>query len=295
MFQAMTMNLKMITLDACFVADGGWGTEFQKIGLEPGFPPEKWNLDEPGKVLSVARSYVEAGAQIILTNTFGGNTFRLAAHDLVGELEAINRRGAEISIEAAGDDALVFGSVGPTGKLLMMKEITEEEMFASFSRQASALQAGGVHAIVIETMSDLQEMNIAARAIRESTSLPLVMSMTFDSGKDKTRTMMGVTPEQAAGAMEKAGAWIVGANCGSGPESYVTVCKRLRAATSKPIWVKPNAGMPEMTEAGAVYRQTPEIFASFALQLRDAGASIIGGCCGTSPAHIRSVREALQV
>jgi 5-methyltetrahydrofolate--homocysteine methyltransferase len=294
MFQAMTENLRTITPDAFLVADGGWGTEFQKVGLEPGFPPEKWNLTEPDKVLTVARSYVEAGAQIILTNTFGGNLFRLISHGLEGDLEAVNRRGAEISREAAGDRAFVFGSIGPTGKLLITKEITEEEMFVSYRRQAEALQAGGVHAIVLETLSDLQEMTIAARAVREATSLPLVMSMTFDSGKDKTRTMMGVTPEQSAAAMEKAGAWIVGANCGAGPESYVTVCKRLRASTDKPIWIKPNAGMPEMTEKGAVYSQTPEIFASFALQLREAGANVIGGCCGTTPAHIRAVRKIFE-
>jgi 5-methyltetrahydrofolate--homocysteine methyltransferase len=294
MFQAMTENLSTITPGAFLVADGAWGTEFQKIGLEPGFPPEKWNLTEPGKVMTVARSYAAAGAQIILTNTFGGNVFRLTAHSLEGDLEAINKRGAEISREAAGDRAFVFGSIGPTGKLLITKEITEEEMFAAYRRQAAALQAGGVHAIVLETMSDLQEMTIAARAVREATSLPLVMSMTFDSGKDKTRTMMGVTPEQAAAAMEKEGAWIVGANCGTGPESYVTVCKRLRASTDKPIWVKPNAGMPEMTEQGVVYSQTPEIFASFALQLREAGANVVGGCCGTTPAHIRAVRAAFE-
>jgi 5-methyltetrahydrofolate--homocysteine methyltransferase len=293
MFQAMTQDLNAIAPGACVVADGGWGTEFQKIGLEPGFPPEKWNLSEPGKVLSVARSYVDAGAQVILTNTFGGNAFRLISHGLEGELEAVNRRGAEISREAAGDRALVFGSMGPTGKLLIMKEVSEKDVHASYRRQAAALQAGGVHAIVLETMSDLQEMLVAARATREATSLPLVMSMTFDSGKDKTRTMMGVTPEQAAAAMEKEGAWMVGANCGTGPESYVAVCQRLHAATTKPIWVKPNAGMPEMTEKGAVYSQTPAIFSSFALQLREAGATVIGGCCGTTPAHIRAVRDIL--
>ena len=187
----------------------------------------------------------------------------------------------------AGDRAVVFGPTGPTGKLLCTGEVTEDAMYQSFQRQAAALYRGGVDAILIETMIDLDEMKIAASAARQSTSLPLVLSMTFDSGKDRTRTMMGVTPEQAIKEMEKLEAWIVGANCGVGPESYVEVCKRMRAATAKPIWIKPNAGMPQMSEQGVIYTQTPELFGSFALQLRDAGATVIGGCCGTTPAHIR--------
>jgi 5-methyltetrahydrofolate--homocysteine methyltransferase len=209
-------------------------------------------------------------------------------------LEEINTRGAEISKKAAGNLAVVFGSMGPTGKLLCTREVAEDEMYESFRRQAAALCRGGVDAILIETMIDLDEMRVAASAARQSTPLPLVLSMTFDSGKDKTRTMMGVTPEQAVVEMEKLGAWIVGANCGSGPESYVLVCKRMRAATTKPIWVKPNAGMPQMSEEGATYTETPERFGSFALQLRDAGATVIGGCCGTTPAHIRHLRDLLN-
>ncbi len=276
---------------ACVLADGAWGTEFQRLGLEPGFPPEHWNLVHPEKVAEVARSYVEAGARIILTNTFGGNAFRLERHGLEGSLEEINTQGADISRKAAGDRALVFGSIGPTGKLLCTHEVTAEEMSDSFRRQAAALYRGGVDAILIETMSDLDELRIAADAARQSAPKPLVLTMTFDSGKDKTRTMMGVTPEQAVTEMEKLGAWILGANCGSGPETYVQVCRRMRAVTSKPIWVKPNAGMPQISERGAVYTETPERFGSFALQLRDSGATVIGGCCGTTPAHIRHLRE----
>jgi len=290
----MANTRDVVTPGACVLADGAWGTEFQRLGLEAGSPPEHWNLLHPEKVAEVARSYVDAGARIILTNTFGGSAFRLARHGLEGSVEEINTVGAEISKKAAGGRAVVFGSMGPTGKLLCTGEVTQDEMYESFHRQAAALYRGGVDAILIETMIDLEEMRIAASAAQGSTPLPLVLSMTFDSGKDKTRTMMGVTPEQAVEEMEKLGAWVVGANCGAGPEYYVQVCKRMRAATAKPIWIKPNAGMPQMSEHGVTYTQTPELFGSFALQLREAGATVIGGCCGTTPSHIRRLRELLS-
>jgi 5-methyltetrahydrofolate--homocysteine methyltransferase len=278
---------------ACLVADGGWGTELLKMGLQPGTAPERWNLDHPDRVLQVAKTYVEAGAQILLTNTLGGNTFRLASHALEASLEAINRRGAEISRAAAGADIPVFGSMGPTGKLLAMRRVNEQDVFESFRRQAEALASGGVDALLIETMGELKEMQIAARAARAVCPLPLVLSMTFDSGPDKTATMMGVTPEIAVREMEALDAWMVGANCGIGPESYVRVCNRMRAATSKPIWVKPNAGIPALSENGITYSQTPDLFGAFALRLREAGANVIGGCCGTTPAHISRLRLVL--
>jgi len=279
-----------LNASGCVVADGGWGTEFQKLGLEPGSAPERWNLDHPERVAQVASSYVDAGAEVILTNTFGGSTFILGRHDLGDRLDEVNRRGAEISREAAAGRALVFGSMGPTGKLLQTGEVTEDELLDTYARQAKALWQGGADAILIETMIDVDEMKVAARAARDATPLPLVLSMTFDSGKEKTQTMMGVTPERAVAEMEAAGAWMVGANCGLGPEFYVRVCKKLRAVTSKPIWVKANAGIPQMVDTEVVYPQDPETFGAYALELRKAGANAIGGCCGTTPAHIRHLR-----
>jgi methionine synthase I (cobalamin-dependent) len=277
----------------CVVADGGWGTEFQKLGLEPDAAPERWNLEQAELVAQVARSYVEAGAEVILTNTFGGNTFILGRHDLADRLEEVNRRGAEISREAASGRALVFGSMGPTGKLLQTEEVTPEELLDTYGRQSRALWQGGADAILIETMIDVEEMKLAARAAREATPLPLVLSMTFDSGKEKTQTMMGVTPERAVAEMAAAGASMVGANCGLGPETYVRVCQKIRAATPLPIWVKANAGIPQMVETTVLYPQDPETFAGFAVELRKAGANVIGGCCGTTPAHIRQLRARL--
>ncbi len=287
----MAISLEEVTSAVCILADGGWGTEFQKLGLHPGASPEHWNLLYPEKVTQVAGSYVDAGAQIILTNTFGGNRFILARHGLEEQLVEVNRRGAELSKEAARDRALVFGSMGPTGKLLQTGEVTEQELYESYRLQSKALCQGGADALVIETMIDIDEMRIAARAARDSTPLPFVLSMTFDSGKEKTQTMMGVTPERAVAVMEESGAWIVGANCGVGPEFYVRVCRKMRAVTSKPMWIKANAGIPRMSGTEIVYTQGPDIFGSFALQLREAGANVIGGCCGTGPAHIRHLRE----
>ncbi len=289
----MGITIKSITSSTCLVSDGGWGTELQKLGLEPGASPDYWNIIHPENVSRVARSYVEAGSGIILTNTFGANKFLLSRHGLESRLEEINLRGARISKEAAEERALVFGSMGPTGKLLMTGEVREEEVFDSFRRQAEALWQGGVDALLIETMSDVVEMKTAARAARQTAPLPLVLSMTFDSGKEKMQTIMGVTPEQAVSEMEGAGAWMVGANCGAGPESYVKICRRMRAVTSKPIWVKANAGIPTMQCESLIYPEDAETFASFACDLRDAGANVIGGCCGTSPEYIRRLAARL--
>jgi len=283
----MKVSIEQITSSSCIVSDGGWGTELQKLGLEPGSSPDHWNLVHPESVAQVAKSYVDAGSQVILTNTFGANKFVLARHGLENRLVEINFLGARISKEAAGDRALVFGSMGPTGKLLMTGEVTEDEVFASYRGQAEALWRGGVNAFLIETMVDLAEMKTAARAVREVAPLPLVLSMTFGSGKEKMQTMMGVTPEQAVSEMESAGAWMVGANCGAGPELYVKICRRMRTVTSKPIWVKANAGIPRAEGVSLIYPLDPDAFAGCAGDLRGAGANVIGGCCGTSPEYIR--------
>jgi methionine synthase I (cobalamin-dependent) len=290
----MTASLEGITSTCCVISDGAWGTEMQKLGLEPGSSPDYWNLTHAEQVIRVARSYVDAGSEIILTNTFGANKFVLARHGLQELLEEINLRGARLSKEAAGDRALVFGSMGPTGKLLVSGEVTEAEISDSYRRQAESLWQGGVDALLIETMSDVTELKAAARAAREATPLPIVLSMTFDSGKDRTRTMTGITPEQAVEAMVGAGAWMIGANCGAGPEVYVQVCRRMRGLTDRPIWVKPNAGIPRAGAGGIVYPEDPETFADYALQLRSAGANVIGGCCGTSPTYIRRLVAGLR-
>ncbi len=276
------------------LTDGSWGVHMQSLGLQPGESPDVWNLTHPDLVAKVAGAYVEAGSRVILTNTFGASRIMLARHGYGDQATAINRAGARISKEAAGDRARVFASIGPSGAMLMMGDVTEQDLSNAFIEQAQALAEGGADGIVIETMSDLEETKLAVAAAR-ATGLPVVASMTFDSGKNKDRTMMGVTPEQAAVELTEAGADVIGANCGQGIESYVTICSRLHAATTLPIWIKPNAGLPEMVDGQAVYHTTPEAFASYAPTLSASGASFIGGCCGSNPEFIRRLKDALRV
>jgi len=275
------------------IADGGWGTELVQKGLGPGEAPEAWNLDRRDDVLAVASSYVEAGADIILTNTFGGTRMKLARAGLSQKTESLNRLGSEISRQAAGNRSLVFASIGPTGEFMKpLGMVSEEEMFRDFAEQAQALAVGGAEGIVIETMTDLSEAKAALRAAKEVTKLPVAVTLTFDKGKKGYATIMGVRPEQAARELEMSGADIVGANCGAGIDQMIELMKLLRSATALPLWCKPNAGLPELIDGKTVYRETPEMMASKLKALFQAGANIIGGCCGTTPAHIRAfVRE----
>jgi len=270
------------------VTDGALGTQLQARGLAPGECPDAWNLTHPDEVEQVAGAYVNAGSQVILTNTFGANSVSLARHGLAAKAAEINRAGVAISKRAAGSKAYVFASIGPSGKMLISGEVSEEELSVSFSQQAQALKEGGADGLVIETMSDLAEAKIAVAAAKQ-TGLPVVACMVFDSGKNKDRTMMGQTPEQAAAELTEAGADVVGANCGVGIEAYVPICARLKASTSKPVWIKPNAGLPEVVGGRTTWKSCPEEFAAFAPALVDAGASFLGGCCGTRPEFIAAM------
>lgn len=272
--------------------DGAWGTQMQARGLQPGECPDAWNLTHPEKVREVARAYVDAGSRIILSNTFRSNRVSLAAEGLGERAAEIARAGASISKDAAAGKALVFASIGPSGKILMSGDITEAQLSEAFAEQAGALAEGGADAIVVETMSDLEEARIAIAAAK-STGLPVACSMVFDSGRNKDRTMMGVTPERAAQALAEAGADIIGANCGVGIAAYVEIARRLRAAAGKPVWIKANAGMPELIDGRPVYKMTAEEFAGYAPALKEAGAGFIGGCCGTSPDFIRALKGVL--
>lgn len=288
LFAKMHPTLEKLLAKGAVVTDGAWGTQLQVRGLGIGEFPDAWNLSHPDRVEEVARAYVDAGSRVILTNTFGASRLRLAEAGLADKVAEINRRGVEISKRAAGDRALVFASVGPSGKMLLTGDTTEEELRASFTEQAQALADAGADALVIETMSDLAEATAAVSAAKE-TKLPVVACMVYDAGKDKDRTMMGTTPEEAAAALVAAGADVIGANCGQGIAGFVRLCRRLRAATDRPIWIKANAGLPEIVKERAVYTTTPDEFAGFVPQVIEAGASFIGGCCGTNPDFIRAV------
>jgi methionine synthase I (cobalamin-dependent) len=275
--------------DGLLITDGAWGTQLQARGLPPGKTPDIWNLTHPEEVEAVARSYAEAGSQIILTNTFRANSVAMEACSAI-ELDAINRAGVTLSRRAAGQ-ALVFASIGPTGKMLLSEEIDSEQVFAAFAAQSASLAAAGADALLVETMSDIEEARLAVEAVRR-TGLPVIASFAFDSGKNKDRTMMGATPEAIATAMVEAGADAVGANCGVGVELAVPICQRLRAACDLPIWIKPNAGMPTMEGTAIHYSTSAEFFASHYGALCEAGASFLGGCCGSTPDFIRALVDA---
>ena len=275
------------------ITDGALGTQLQARGLATGECPDTWNLSHPDRVEEVARAYVEAGSDIILANTFRANRVALAGYGLADRVEEINRAGIEIARRAAAGRAKVFASCGPSGKMLMTGEVSEDDLRWAFAEQARAAVAAGADGMAVETMADLAEARLAVAAA-SAVGLPVVASMVFDSGRDKDRTMMGTTPEQAAKELTAAGADVIGANCGLGIAGYVPICRRLRAATDRPIWIKPNAGLPEMVEGRAVYRTTPEEFASFVPALLEAGASFLGGCCGTGPEFVRAMKEVMR-
>lgn len=279
------MNLLEFAAAGPVLSDGAWGTQLQARGLTDGECPDHWNLVHPDRVMDVARSYVEAGSAVILTNTFRANRVALAPYGLGGQIAAINAAGVRLSREAAQGRARVFASIGPTGKVLAVGEISPEEALAAFREQAQALAEGGADALLIETMSDLGEASLALEGAR-TTGLPVLVSFAFESGKNRDRTMTGATPEQVAHRMAEEGADSVGANCGVGIAEYVPICRRLRAATSLPLWIKPNAGLPELVDGRPVYRTGPDQFASHIPALVDAGANFIGGCCGTDPRFI---------
>jgi methionine synthase I (cobalamin-dependent) len=275
------------------LTDGAIGTQLQARGLEPGQCPDEWNLARPAEVESVQRSYVEAGSEIILTNTFRSNRLALDGAGLAAKIEPLNLAAVEIARRAVSGRAAVFGCLGPTGKMVMAGEASEEELRQVYAEQVKLLVLAGVDGFAIETMAELEEAKAAFAATRE-TGLPVVVSMVFDSGKDNDRTMTGVTPERAAQELTAAGADVIAANCGRGIAGYIPICQRLHSATDRPIWIKPNAGMPQLVDGKATYSTTPEEFAAFVPAVLQAGASFIGGCCGTTPDFIRAVADTLR-
>ena len=276
------------------VADGGWSTQLQMRGVPADVMAETANLTHPDVVIELGRAYLDAGAQFITTNTFAANRFSIERREITYSVDDINRRGAELAREAIGSaDAWVAGSIGPSGKILAVREATEEQLTPLFEEQARALAAGGADVIVLETFSELAEILLALSVVKKATGLPVITSMSFDSGPQRTRTMMGAQAGECAAALEDAGADVIGCNCGAGVNHVLPAVVALRAGTSRPLWVKPNAGMPELQDGQAVYTQSADEFVSFLPPIIDAGADVIGGCCGSGPEHIRRVAKLL--
>ena len=275
------------------IADGATGTQLQKAGLPAGYSPELWNLENPAAILSHHNSYLAAGADIILTNTFGGNPIKLSARNLEDKTQEINKRAAELAKEAAGNNHFVFGDVGPTGHLFTpLGDLSEEAAIAAFSVQISALVAGGVDAILIETMSALEEAKAAIKAAKSVTDLPILVTMSFET---RGRTMMGVKPSQAVSELWNLGIDVIGANCGRTLTDTLTAIQEMKMANPEIILMaKPNAGLPHLDNNQSVYDVSPETMAEYALKFAAEGVKIFGGCCGSNPDHIKAVAKALN-
>ena len=289
----LVMDVKHIFKSGTYLSDGAWGTEFLKKGFTIGESADLLNETRPGWVREVAAGYAQAGADIILTNTFGANRIALSRFGLESKARELNRQGVLLSRQAAGPTAGVFASLGPTGRMISAGEITGEAAEEAFLEQAIALKEAGADAVVVETMGDLEEYSAAIRAVKTA-GLPVAGCMSFDSGKDFLRTLMGVTIDQMVEAAEGLHADMVGANCGVGVENYVKIAETLLKKSRLPVWIKANAGLPRVEKGGTVYDMTPDRFAGYVKTLSGMGVRVIGGCCGTTPDFIRASRRALD-
>ena len=277
------------------LGDGAMATMLQEMGLTGGDAPELWNVENPDAVQTVYRGYAEAGCHIITTNTFGGTTARLKMHNMQERLDELNAAGVRLARAVADEvgDLLVGASVGPTGELLdPLGVLTMEEASALFAEQVAVLAEAGADFILTETMSDLQEVEAAVRAVQQATELPVVCMLTFDTN---LHTMMGVSPKQAVETLAAWGVQVIGANCGNGPDEIQTVMTEM--VEHRPpgvlLYAQSNAGLPVLQGGDVYYDGTPEVMADYARQMQALGVDVIGGCCGTTPTHLRAMREAL--
>jgi len=275
------------------VADGAIGTYLQAQGLPPGTPPELWNAEQPEMVRSMHEAYLAAGAQVLTTNTFGGNRLRLPEELHGHRVAELVTRGVQLAREAAGDVAWVAGSMGPTGRLIEpLGDVKCEEAEEAYAEQAALMAEAGADVILVETMSDVLEARAALRGARRATNLPVFVTFSFD---DTGRTMMGATAEEVAREMQTLGAAATGANCGRGTNAVVVALQQMRRAVTIPLIAQPNAGMPRLEATGeTIWDATPDEFAEAARTLIELGARMVGACCGSTPAHILAIRAAVD-
>jgi 5-methyltetrahydrofolate--homocysteine methyltransferase len=292
------MNLLDLCAAGRVTGDGAMGTELQRVGLAVGECGDRWNLEQPGRIVAIHEAYIAAGSQAIITNSFGSNRWVLGRYGLADRVVAVNRAAGIAARRAAGESVCVLGDIGPCGGFIRpLGDVDPGELEAEFTAQAGALLEGGADGIIIETMSALDELRIAIRAARAAKAPFVVASMAFDRVPNgNLRTMMGVSPEQAAQAALDEGADLVGANCGTHMTAadFERVAAAFRQATSRPIMIQSNAGSPELVDGRAVYRLSPEAFAAGMKGVAAAGASVVGGCCGTTPAHIAALARQLK-
>jgi len=274
------------------LADGAMGTELQKRGMPTGVCPEEYNVTHPEIVQGIYRDYYNAGSDLVETNTFGANRARLTLHNFEARVAEFCRASAQLAREVCPAGKFVAGSMGPTGDLIEpLGSRTEQEAFDIFAEQAVALAEGGVDVVFVETMMAAEEAEIAIRAVKEKTTLPVVATMTFEMGKAGLRTMWGVDVASAVRRLTDAGAEVIGANCGRGFDDMIAIITAMRPLTNKPIIAQSNAGIPEWVDGISVYHETPELIQPKAEKLLRLGVNILGGCCGAGPEHIRVMRK----
>ncbi len=292
----MRSLLERLSAGDVLLCDGAMGTMLLQRGLAPGSAPEAVTLARPEVLEEIARHYLDAGADILTTNTFGASPLRLALHKLDTETEAANREAVLAARRVAGSRAYVAGSCGPCGRLLApYGDVSPEEVLDGFRRQVGALIEAGADCVLVETMTDLTEATLAVKAAREiSPDVPVLATMTFDPTPRGYFTVMGVSVDAAAKGLADAGAAAVGSNCGNGIEHMIAIARAFRAATALPIVIQPNAGLPRTSGSETVYDETPDFMAEKAAALLDLGVSIVGGCCGTTPDHIRALRATID-
>ncbi len=286
---------ELLNSEAFILLDGAMGTMLMESGLTAGDPPEMWNVEHPERIEAIHSAYIEKGSRLVLTNSFGGTRFRLKLHNLQDRVAELNQAAAQLArraADAAPDTVAVAGSIGPTGELLEpLGTMTFEEAKVAFAEQAQALAEGGVDVLWIETMSDLEEVRAAVEGARSVTELPIAVCMTFDTNG---HTMMGVSPRQAAEELGKLDLIAFGANCGNGiGEVEKVMAVMTQVAPDTPLIAKSNAGIPRLVGAELEYDGTPEVMAGYAYRVRQMGARLIGGCCGSTPLHLEAMRAAL--
>ncbi|MDR3279338.1 MAG: homocysteine S-methyltransferase family protein [Synergistaceae bacterium] len=275
------------------VSDGAWGTFLYEKGMKAGECPDSWSVDRFDDVVDIAKKYADAGADMVESNSFGASYYKLEHFGLQDKASEINEAAAKASRKGAGKDKFVIASIGPTGKLLVSEEVTEEELYNAFKVQAIALEKGGADAVCIETMSDADEARCAIKATKENTKLEIITTFSFDKTIQGTyRTMMGLSPEDSVKYAIEAGSDIVGTNCGNGIERMIEIVRVMKKSNPKAyILVHANAGLPINVDGKDTFPETPEMMAANVGGLIEAGVNIVGGCCGTTPAHIAAIKK----
>ena len=291
----MNNFLSLLESKKILLCDGAMGTELQQRGLQVGDCGEEYNISHAEIVQSIHKDYFDSGSDIVETNTFGGNSLRLKLYNLDNQVREINIAAVSNAKAVRPNGKFIAGSIGPLGELLEpLGTISEETAYNVFAEQAKALAEGGVDFILIETMMAIEEVLIAVKAAKENTNLPIAASMTFELGKTGLKTPWGIDVQTAVTELEKAGVNIVGSNCGRGFDEMLQVIQEMKNLTNKPILAQANAGIPVVEDGKMIYKETPEIIAPKALELLKSGVSILGGCCGTNPDHIKKMREILD-